>query len=172
METLINIFPVIAVAFSIIMLVVVLFKRFKKVKANCGHKTKLVNKIYAFGSSVKTRIKPNNGKVEYCHECLQNMAIQCGWCDGAIFIGDPITLYSPNNKDYIPQKSAIIYNHNPLTIVGCLRMNCADTGADRAGFWMPPGGVKRVPTAFEMIIGQAKEGNKSPSVNIPDLTKP
>lgn len=168
METLVNVFSVIVAIF----LIIALFKKFRRVKAGCGHKTRLSNRIHAFGSSVKTRIRPNNGKVEYCHECLQDMAIQCGWCDGAIFIGDPITLYSPNNKDYTPKKHAKIYNDEPLTIVGCLRMNCADTGADRAGFWMPPGEVKRVPTAFEMIMGQVEKREESPSVNIPNLSKP
>ncbi len=52
---------------------------------------------------------------------------------------------------------AVVYRKNPLTLIGCLGWNCADTGADRAGFWLPgedgQGRVKRVQTAYEAILG-------------------
>ena len=77
------------------------------------------------------------------------MAIQCAWCGGAIFIGNPITLYSPGPRlgffssseeteaqrsrertDYVPPEGAVLFREDPPVYVGCMRMNCADTGAD------------------------------------------
>ena len=84
------------------------------------------------------------------------MAIQCAWCGEPIFIGDPITLYTPHRDFQIPAH-AVVHSENPLQLVGCLRWGCADTGADRAGFWLPgengKGCVRRVPTAYGAILG-------------------
>lgn len=122
--------------------------------AKCGHTTKLKDKLHAFDESCTCEIlQKDKNSVEYCHRCLEKMTIVCAWCGKPIFIGDPITLYSPDKKEEFKLKEhAVVYNEEKMQVVGCLRWNCADTGGDRAGFWMPPGIVQRVPTAFEMLI--------------------
>ncbi len=91
------------------------------------------------------------------------MAVQCAWCPNLVFIGDPITLYSPRDYSRIPAERAIVFSIEPLRYVGCLGWNCALTGADKAGFWLPDenghGYVKRVPTAFEEMLGGALSGS-------------
>lgn len=42
--------------------------------------------------------------------------------------------------------------------MGCLRWDCAKTGADRAGFWHPPGKVFRVTTPLEMCLQNLQNG--------------
>jgi hypothetical protein len=77
-------------------------------------------------------------KPEFCGDCLTAMAIRCGWCGQTIFIGDPVTLYSRSNGELpiLPDR-AVIYDQVRGTLVGCLGWDCADTGADRAGLWLP-----------------------------------
>lgn len=127
------------------------------VATKCRHNTKQSGKVSAFGKTVKTTMPVNtDGSVDYCLDCLGKMAIQCAWCDNPIFIGDPITLYTPN-EDFLVPDHAVVYNEKPLQLVGCLGWNCADTGADRAGFWLPDkngkGRAERIPTAYEAILG-------------------
>lgn len=130
----------------------------KKILAQCGHETKLQDEVSAFGQTTVTTITPHkDGKVEYCHRCLEKMAICCAWCGKPIFIGDPVTLYTRRNKDFVIPSCAIIFAHDPLQLVGCLRWNCAESGADRAGFWLPPGQVYRVPTPLEIVMSGEKE---------------
>lgn len=143
----------------------------KKIVADCGHETKKKDKVTAFGENTETHLSAQGGKIPYCHRCLEKMAIKCAWCGHVIFIGDPITLYTPSNKDFKVPGHAIIHNKDPLQLVGCLRWDCAETGADRAGFWVPPGNVQRVPTAFEIIMADVKEGDDG-IVCVGDLSKP
>lgn len=113
---------------------------FFKTWAKCGHKTKKKDKIHAFGETVTMKLCKDNGKIPYCHRCLEKMTIRCVWCGKPIFIGDPITLCSPKPSFKIPSW-AVVYSKKPLRLVGCLRYQCADTGAARAGFWDTPGKV-------------------------------
>lgn len=129
---------------------------FRSIKADCGHRARKIGRISAFGETIKTTIRPKDGKIAYCHECLTDMAIRCAWCRKPIFIGDAITLYSPVNEDELKiDDSFVVYIKDPLQLVGCLRPNCAETGGDRAGFWVPPGEVHRVQTAFGALMGDA-----------------
>lgn len=84
------------------------------------------------------------------------MSIQCAWCGKSIAIGDPVTLYTPEDSYEVPDYAVPYTEGGSKALVGCLRWNCADTGADRAGFWMPgdngEGKVLRVPNAFETLI--------------------
>ena len=132
----------------------------KKVVAKCGHETKLKDEVVAFGETTITMIKSHeDGTVDYCHKCLEKMAIQCAWCGKPIFIGDLITLYSPAGKFEVPNY-AVKYNENPLQFVGCPRSNCADTGADYFGRWLPPGKVSRFSSLIEKSFADmAKGGN-------------
>lgn len=91
------------------------------------------------------------------------MAVQCAWCPNLVLIGNPITLYSPCQESYVPPRRAAVFSTNPLRMVGCLGVACALTCADRAGFWVPGDGgqgqVKRVPTAFEQLLGVSLAGS-------------
>ena len=136
----------------------VLYFEKEKHKADCGHMTKARNWIKAFGAKTITKLPLKDGKTAYCHQCLQRMVIQCAWCKKPIFVGDPITLYSPRDPNFKVPEHAVIYSENPLCLVGCLGWNCAVTGADRAGFWLPPGQVQRVVTPLEMIMANPSQG--------------
>lgn len=123
----------------------------KNILADCGHLTKAVDVLTVFGYGCTTRLPIIGGHTAYCHACLAKMVIRCAWCGQPIFVGDPVTLYTPGQNFVLPEY-AQIYRRDPLQIVGCLRWNCAATGADRAGFWVPPGQVKRVQSPLERAI--------------------
>ena len=138
-----------------------------KVTAKCGHKTRLKDTVSAFGEKIKTQIKPKKGcGIDYCHKCLEKMAIQCAWCGKPIFIGDPVTLYSPKDSDKskIPSYATLfnVFNYESLQLVGCGRSTCADTGADYAGIWIPGengiGKVYRRPIMFAMSLASMNNG--------------
>lgn len=163
-----SILPYVAATLSIVALLYVLLKlRRKQYRATrCGHQTYQKGQIVAFGEHTTTEMPLNNQRsVDWCLACIEKMAIPCAWCEKPIFIGDPVTLYSPVDKTFEIPDHAVIYDKERLQLVGCLRWECADTGADRAGFWLPGddgnGHVERVPTAYEIL--QAS-GAKSPVV--------
>ena len=126
-----------------------------RVQAKCGHSTKRTDQVSAFGQTATTTITPKPGEApDYCHRCLEKMAICCAWCGKVIFVADPITLYTPRYNSYQPKEHYVKYRDNPLQYVGCLRMNCAQTGSDRAGFWMSPGQVLRILSPIEQSFMQ------------------
>src|SRR3989344_6557684 len=134
---------------------------FRYVAVKCGHRTKRSGPVSAFERTITTKMPMNeNGCVDYCLDCIGKMAIRCAWCGDPIFIGNPITLYTPHGDFQVPEH-AIVYNKEPLQLVGCLGWNCAETGADRAGFWLQgedgKGCVQRGPTAYEAILSDMKE---------------
>ncbi|MBP9763344.1 MAG: hypothetical protein KBD10_01190 [Candidatus Pacebacteria bacterium] len=106
-----------------------------------------------------------NGTPEHCLECIGKMEINCAWCSEPILIGDPITLHKSKDPSKMPG-NAVRYDKDPDFFVGCLRWDCADTGGDRCGFWMPPGKVHRVPSPIEVAISS---GN---IVFVQDLSNP
>jgi hypothetical protein len=123
----------------------------------CGHKTKRSGEITAFKDSAFMEMPLNEcSSVDYCLDCIAKMTICCAWCKQPIFIGSPITLYSLTDDRFEIPEHAVIYGNDPFCVVGCLGWNCADSGADRAGFWVPGenghGSVKRVPTSFEIML--------------------
>lgn len=140
------------------------------VALKCGHHTRRNGEIIAFGHTITTKMPLNklNG-VDWCLACIQTMAIRCAWCSEPIFIGDPVTLYTPRKHVTIPEH-AVIFNNDPVQLVGCLRWDCASTGADRAGFWLPgndgKGKVHRVPSPIEIAMGTGK------GVVVGDLSSP
>jgi len=130
---------------------------FRYTAEKCGHRTKRSGSVSAFGCTIITKMPINERRtVDYCLECIAKMAIQCAWCTNPIFIGHPITLYTPRSNFTVPEH-AVVYRQEPLQLVGCLGWDCAHTGADRAGFWLPgddgKGRVQRVPTVYEAILG-------------------
>lgn len=136
--------------------------------AKCGHETKIKDTVTAFGETITTEIHipENETYPEYCHRCIEKMAIKCAWCGSPIFIGDLVTLYTPKNNGFQIPEGAKKYSDNPTRLVGCLKWECAETGADRAGFWMPPGKVERIPSPLEIVM--QSEG----AVIYNDLTDP
>lgn len=130
---------------------------FIKVKADCGHTTRLYDKITVYndkGKQEKIGISITTKKPECCLKCYETkMVIRCAWCGGSILTGDPITLCAPK-KGYIIPQYAIRYTKNRL--VGCLRMGCGEPGL-RAGFWVTPGKVYRVLSPFEQILSNTGE---------------
>ena len=138
---------------------------FRYTATKCGRRTKRSGSVSAFGCTTIIKMPKNeSGSVDYCLDCIGKMTIQCAWCGNPIFIGDPITLYEPRDNFKVPEY-AVVYNKGPLQLVGCLGWNCANTGADRAGFWLPgedgKGRVERVPTVYEALLGA-----KGPSMMI------
>lgn len=115
------------------------------VMAGCGHLTSL-KVIVWFGDDFTLTDMSSQNQPEVCGDCLAAMVIRCGWCSGSIFIGDPVTLYMlPREKMPELPEGSVSYlpdyidggDRSYLSVVGCLRWSCADTGADRAGFWLP-----------------------------------
>lgn len=132
-----------------------------RVLAKCGHKTKLKDKVSAFGETIITEIKCRNGKVEYCHKCLEKMTIKCAWCAKPIFIGDPVTLYSSTSLEKMAEH-VVIFSEELMQVVGCGRSSCAQTGADYVGIWVPgengKGIVERIPTMIERSLISISSG--------------
>lgn len=134
-----------------------LLSPFRYTATKCGHRTRQTGVVSAFGKTIAIKMPRNEyGSVDYCLKCIGKMAIRCAWCGNPIFIGNPITLYTPKQNDFKIPDYAVIYSENPLQLVGCLGWNCAITGADRAGFWVPgedgKGCVERVQTVFEAMF--------------------
>ncbi|HWH07234.1 MAG TPA: hypothetical protein VNU47_01770 [Candidatus Paceibacterota bacterium] len=100
-------------------------------------------RVEAFDDHTVTTMPRNEqGGYDFCHACLGKMAIRCGWCERAIFIGDPVTLYMPSHPYVWFSPDVTFMSFDNQTVVGCGRTDCAHTGADYAGFWVPAG-VKR-----------------------------
>lgn len=144
----------------------------------CDHTTRRTGTVTAFGETVTTTMPRNaTGSTDYCLDCIAAMTVRCAWCGGPIFVGDAITLYTPqSDKDFERVPSAqldlpfvfdkelgcmvpahvVVYQRKPLQLVGCMRWRCADSATDRAGFWVSGkdgrGEVHRVRTAYEELI--------------------
>lgn len=148
-----------------------LFKKTYTAKV-CGHKTKLNGLTSSFGDYYKMSMPKNeHGSTDFCLECIGNMAIRCAWCGEPIWVGDPVTLYCVNIP-FVPPKHAVRYDKDETCFVGCLRSGCCHTGADRQGFWDPPGEVYRVPSPIEMMMSVLKKGEKPQAIIIQDLSDP
>lgn len=100
----------------------------------CGHRTKLIGEMSAFGVKESGELVARNGTVPWCWECLSQMAIQCAWCGKPIFVARPVTLYSPIKSFEIPTY-AVVHSKEPLKLIGCGRMSCTSVGDFGQGFW-------------------------------------
>lgn len=116
---------------------IVIFR--KKVVSKCGHTTYLKDVVVY--DEIPRIIKINTQTPRYCHKCLQKMTIRCAWCGNPIFIGDRITINSPQETFVIPSY-AIKRATYPNGLIGCTRMSCCDMIGEMIGFWMPPGKVE------------------------------
>jgi hypothetical protein len=125
----------------------------------CGHRTKKIGRVFAEGGTESAIVEmplKKDGTIEYCVDCLGKMTVRCAWCSTPIYVGSPITLYTSTSKDFKIPEHAVVYKESPLQLVGCLMMDCADTGADCCGFWAVgkngKGEVIRFPSIFEQLI--------------------
>lgn len=101
----------------------------------CGHRTKHAGGVSAFGKTVWLQPPKNDsGSTDYCLECIGKMTIRCAWCGEPIFVGEPITLFAPVDVFDVPEH-AVLHRAGTSEFVGCLRFNCAESGALLAGFW-------------------------------------
>ena len=124
----------------------------RKYMAQCGHETKLKGKITAYGQSSKMKMNFDTNNIPYCLDCIEKMTIKCPWCGGPIFVGEYVTLYSPNDPNFQVPDGCVIYSQEPLILVGCQSRSCADSGADYCGIWTPPGVVERFESALEKSL--------------------
>ena len=115
----------------------------------CGHTAKLFTRVKVLEEGAYLTLKPG---FDYCPDCLSKMAIRCAWCGRSIVAGEPITLYSPSDKNSVIPAWAVVYSKKPLRLVGCMRFDCADSGIDRSGFWVEPGKVYRVASPMEQCL--------------------
>lgn len=123
--------------------------------ANCNHKTRLYDQIVVTSKNGETEqigISISTIKPDYCHRCYEKMAIRCAWCGDYILPDSAITLYTPNANFDVPEYAVSYKEDGSLKLVGCLRMDCASSGADRSGFWVIPGKVKRVLSPIEEML--------------------
>lgn len=123
----------------------------------CSHKTKRKGfmKVGENGTIMSMPLT-ENGSPDYCLDCIGKLSIKCAWCGNDIAIGDPVTLYSPTESFVVPDHAVPYTEGGSKALVGCLGWECAMTGADRAGFWLPgedgKGRVHRVPTGIEILM--------------------
>jgi len=124
-------------------------------QAACGHMTP---KRFVILSLEGDKVMYHHRKVpaDWCPVCIQQAVIQCAWCGRSILPGDPITLYTPLRKDFSPPDYAVVYSQDPLLLVGCGRPDCAETGADYGGIWVPPGKVERFLSMTEQAMVMAQ----------------
>ena len=128
-----------------------------KYMAECGHETEIVGTLSKFGKETEMSLLfDDQGKLEICLRCISDATIVCAWCGELILPGSPITLYCTSDEEFKPHEGSAIYedeeNSGVTRYVGCLRWKCAESGADRQGFWVLPGKVERCISPLEMAI--------------------
>ncbi|MFN3188569.1 MAG: hypothetical protein ACK42D_03465 [Candidatus Paceibacteria bacterium] len=124
----------------------------------CTHRTKSIGRVQAHGERYAIAMPlTENGNPDYCLDCIADMSIICAWCENHIHVGDPVTLYIPQESYKVPEH-AVRYDADERCLIGCLGWDCADTGADRQGFWLPPGKVVLAVSPFEMIMAGKSHG--------------
>lgn len=138
-------------------------------------RTKRRGMISAFGEEgfMEMPLTPKGG-VLFALEDIAAMTIRCPWCGEPIFIGEPVTLYSPVDPAFVVPEHAAVYSTNPLRLVGCLGWECAETGADRSGFWQPDpnnigkGHVHLVQSPLEQLLANPQ----AEMILVQDLSNP
>lgn len=140
-----------------------------EINAQCGHKTKIKGEIRYVKAEFEdgdeetttslTLTLNKEGEVTHCLSCIEDASIRCTWCGGTILPDEPITLYSSAKDDFVAPVYAVEYNpdnRKKPSYVGCLRWNCADTGADVCGNWGFDKQVHRRPSPIELALTTGK----------------
>ena len=107
-----------------------------KYSSECGHPTRRIGRVSAFGCSRKMKAVIKDGQAEYCFDCLSKMAILCPWCSRAIHIGDLVTAFSPILSFQIPDHVRV-WREEPLALLGCVSRGCIDEFDGVIGRWLP-----------------------------------
>ena len=115
-------------------------KQGKKFMAKCGHECLIEDVTLGFSKTGISNESAFRGEIEFCYKCVADMAIRCVWCGELILIGDPVTLNSPN-KDFKIPNWAVVYQTEPLKLVGCGRTSCCFSRADYRGYLAPEGKI-------------------------------
>jgi hypothetical protein len=70
-----------------------------------------------------------------------------------IAVDDPIRLSFSCDPNHQYPDYAVSYRDacGRVSYVGCLRSNCANTGAEISGYWQMPGEVCRAPSVFDLV---------------------
>lgn len=105
----------------------------------CGHNTAVHELIRAEDGWTITsiRVRP----IDYCHKCLEAMAIRCSVCKKPIFIGNGVSLA---RVESLPE-GAVWYNESLQTGVVCTSTECCNSHKYYSGSWQPPGRVELFP---------------------------
>lgn len=119
----------------------------------CGHYTKRVGRLSVGDRTLFSVAQVKEGGVAYCHRCIEQAAIRCAWCGGGIAVDDPIRLSFSCDPNHQYPDYAVSYRDacGRVSYVGCLRSNCANTGAEISGYWQMPGEVCRAPSVFDLV---------------------
>ncbi len=135
----------------------------------CGHKTH--KKGFMHNGKCMTIMEmplAENGHPDYCLECIGKMSIQCAWCGKPITIGSPITLYIPKKGFNVPDYAVRYGDGDNQALVGCFGWDCADSGADLVGRWLPHGVVYQVPSPTMIAFQTGKIVLVSDTCNYPE----
>ena len=126
-------------------------------KCKCGHKSKKSGTVTAYGETREVKLRRHwlFHRVPFCLECYEKKAIKCPWCGGAIFPGEYVTLYSPQDPNFKVPEGCVVYSKDPFRLVGCQSIRCAESGADYSGIWVGDH-VERFESALEQC---ARTGN-------------
>ncbi len=146
----------------------------------CCHPVKKAEgRVHAFDEWTDTTMPKNEqGGYDFCLQCLGQMAIRCGWCDRPIFIGDPITLYFSRDPYLWVAPTVAIFRFEHMERVGCGRTDCAESGVDYVGVWVPTGvqregrwlgGVKRRVSILDVVMANNQSIIVSDLSQVPTL---
>lgn len=131
----------------------------------CGHKTKALGTWNAHGEERLIDLNVESGSTPYCHNCIEKMTIQCAWCGLPIFVADPISLSFCTDPDWAQPDYAVEHaTGNRMSLVGCMRWDCADSGLSFAGHWATPGKVQKAVTPIMLAMQAAEAGVETPII--------
>lgn len=118
----------------------------KKIKATiCGHKTKAIDTLEAFGRRKEFRLPLKDGKTSYCHSCLSKMAIRCAVCGGAIHMGDMVAIGSAVHGQDMFAEYSIVHEGGRVYTVCFSSQRCVDaTDGAATGIWVAPGKIRHM----------------------------
>lgn len=122
----------------------------------CKHQTKRIGVVSAYGTERFITLPLNHERsVSYCLACHARMAIRCGKDEHAIFPGDIVSLWRPDDPDFELPDGALRYQEGKtISIIACNEPHGDSRVIQRVGRWIPPGEIMRVPGALE----RAQEG--------------
>ena len=125
----------------------------------CGHETKRKGILHGELADWSVLLMPlnQNGRPDYCLQCIEDMSVRCIRCGELITVGDQVSICKPVDPEY--QVPPYVAPYENGYFVGCMRQNCADGFWDIRGWWAPPGKVVRVPSPIELAMQGGEHGS-------------